>query len=108
MTSAQAAYYGIVEIRSRKMGSVLLVEYCLDEIDSNPLAQAVDLIMMTVTGGRERTFLSIDLCYPERTFKSAARFLSAVIFKLSKLFPYDGREFESCRYDSKRAGGRAR
>jgi hypothetical protein len=37
-------------------GVLLLVEYCLDEIDSNPLAQAVDLIMMTVTGGRERTF----------------------------------------------------
>jgi C-methyltransferase len=37
-------------------GVLLLVEYSLDGIDSAPLAQAVDLIMMTMTGGRERTF----------------------------------------------------
>ena len=36
-------------------GVLLLVEYCLDELNSAPVAQAVDLIMMTVTGGRERT-----------------------------------------------------
>jgi hypothetical protein len=49
-------------------GVLLLVEYCLDEINSSPVAQAVDLIMMTMTGGRERTF-------PEyRTLLSGAHF----------------------------------
>lgn len=37
-------------------GVLSLVEYCLDEINSAPLVRAVDLIMMTVTGGREQTF----------------------------------------------------
>jgi SAM-dependent methyltransferase len=59
-------------------GVLLLAEYCLDEIDSNPLAQAVDLIMMTVTGGRERTF-------PE--YRSL---LSGAHFQISRALPVGG------------------
>lgn len=49
-------------------GVLLLLEYCLDDINSAPLAQAVDLIMMTVTGGRERTLTEY------RTLLSGAHF----------------------------------
>lgn len=56
-------------------GVLLLVEYCLDEISSAPLAQAVDLIMMTVTGGRERTL-------PE--YRSL---LSGAHFEISRAIP---------------------
>ena len=56
-------------------GVLLLVEYRLDEINSAPIAQAVDLIMMTLTGGRERTF-------PE--YKSL---LSGAHFQISRAIP---------------------
>ena len=59
-------------------GVLLLVEYCLDEISSAPVAQAVDLIMMTVTGGRERTF-------PE--YRSL---LSGAHFEISRAIPVTG------------------
>jgi C-methyltransferase len=59
-------------------GVLLLVEYCLDEINSAPLAQAVDLIMMTLTGGRERTF-------PE--YRSL---LSGAHFQISRAIPVTG------------------
>ena len=59
-------------------GVLLLVEYCLDESESAPLAQAIDLIMMTVTGGRERTF-------PE--FRSL---LSGAHFEISRAIPVTG------------------
>jgi len=59
-------------------GVLLLVEYCLDEIHSAPLAQAVDLIMMTLTGGRERTFLEYQ------------SLLSGVHFQISSAIPLKG------------------
>ena len=59
-------------------GVMLLIEYSLDEIDSAPLAQAVDLIMMTLTGGRERTF-------PE--FRAL---LSGAHFQINRVIPVTG------------------
>jgi hypothetical protein len=59
-------------------GVLLLVEYCLDEPDSAPLAQAVDLIMMTVTGGRERNLLE---------YRSL---LSDANFQISRAIPISG------------------
>jgi C-methyltransferase len=59
-------------------GVLLLIEYSLDEIDSAPLAQAVDLIMMTLTGGRERTF-------PE--FRAL---LSGAHFQINRVIPVTG------------------
>jgi O-methyltransferase domain len=59
-------------------GVLLLVEYCLDEINSSFMAQAADLIMMTVTGGRERTF-------PEYR-----NLLSGTHFQISRAIPVSG------------------
>lgn len=59
-------------------GVLLLVVYCLDEINSSSMAQAVDLIMMTVTGGRERTF-------PEYQ-----TLLSGTHFQISRAIPVTG------------------
>ena len=59
-------------------GVLLLVEYCLDEINSAPLAQAVNLIMMTVTGGRKCTFLE---------YRSL---LSKAHFQISRAIPLGG------------------
>jgi hypothetical protein len=50
----------------------------LDEINSAPVAQAVDLIMMTMTGGRERT------CAEYRTLRSGAH------FQISRAIPVTG------------------
>lgn len=59
-------------------GILLLVEYCLDETDPVPVAQAVDLIMMTLTGGRERTFSEYQAL------------LSEVQFQISRSIPVSG------------------